>query len=408
VNINKHLDEERVISYSICLFGFFPILPESLKGLPVIILFVFALFFYLQKKKKGINYLIIIYLSSLFLIKFLSVFYSGSLSFPINKMETTLALLVIPLSFCFIDKDYLNTRIKLLFIKCFIISALALSLISFYFYYTNNLFDGFLRVNSFRKLIMDIPIVGDHPIYVSLFTGISILFSITIFEASERRDKLILIISIIIQTLQLFLLSSKGVILGLLVSIILFALLQLKKRRIKIIVVFSILSLFFTSIFLFPSTERRFREFWKKTTYTELHVTNSSSIRVSIYQCALVAIKKKPVLGYGWGEGEKELKRCYKNKSNFLYSKNYNSHNQFFDYYLDAGILGIIVLLFFLLIQFKKAIGNKDYLYQCLVLFFSLVMLTENILNRQSGVIIFIFIISFFYFANFKSEPNLG
>lgn len=405
MEFKKYFKEERIIGFSVCLFGLFPLLPEGLKGLPVIILIVCAIFFYLTGAKKKINLLKLIKLSSLYLINLFSVFYTGSFYFPINKMETTLALLIIPIAFSLINVEIIKENTKVFLFRTFILSTSILTIISLLFYQFNNLFSkNLFKVNSFRKLIIEVPVFGDHPIYVSLFLGISILFAITCFKGKSKIEKTILLSACVFNIFHMLLLSSKGVIIAILLSLILFVFLNIKESKQKIALSFGVLGLFLASILLFPNTERRFREIGKRTTYTELHVNNSSSIRIAIYECAISKIRANPLIGYGWGLGDKVLIDCFKEKSNYLFEQKFNSHNQFLGYYLDGGIIALLLLILFLYNQFKSSIYKKEYLFTSLILFYGFLMLTENILNRQSGVIIFIFLVSFFDFYKGSSK----
>ena len=405
MEIKNKLNEKEIISFSICLFGFFPILPEKLKGLPVIILFVLSVLFYFRRADKKIKFSKIIKLSSLYLINLLSVFYSGNFHFPINKMETTLSLLIIPLTFGIIDKNIIIDKLKHNLFKCFIISTSFMSLVSLQYYYSNKLFvKELFKVNSFRNLIIDAPFFGEHPIYVSMFLGISILLALVCLEGKSKTEKTLLIISCLINIFHMLLLSSKGVFIAMMFSFILLVFFNKKGIRGKFLLFVSILGLFLASVLFFPNMERRFREIGKKSTYTNLQVTNSSSIRIAIYECAFAKIKENPVFGYGWGLGDKELTTCYKEKSNHLFEKKYNSHNQYLGYYLDGGAIAFLGLIFFMYNRFKYSIINTEHFFSSFILLCSVLMLTENILSRQSGVIIFIFFISFFsyYKANIK------
>ena len=57
-------------------------------------------------------------------------------------------------------------------------------------------------------------------------------------------------------------------------------------------------------IMYFPNTSRRFRELGIKSTYEKLEITNSTSLRIFVYKCAIEKIKTRPILGHGWGKGD--------------------------------------------------------------------------------------------------------
>ena len=170
-----------------------------------------------------------------------------------------------------------------------------------------------------------------------------------------------------------------------------------KKISTKIIIIVLFFITFFISISYFPNLERRFRELKIKTTYTKINPNNSSSIRIGIYDCVIKTIAKKPILGYGLGVTPQ--RKCYENVSKHLNKFNYNSHNQYLGYFLIAGFIGFLVLFGFLLFHFKNSIYRKNDLYFILIFFFSITMLVENILERQSGIILFIFLMNLFEYS---------
>tara|TARA_B100000780_G_C21095309_1_gene441708 strand:- start:319 stop:1542 length:1224 start_codon:yes stop_codon:yes gene_type:complete len=402
MEINKTIIiEDKLLAYSICLFGFFPLLPSRLKGLPVVVLLILVSYLFFKKKKIKFPTRDFLRLSSLFFVSFLSIFYTGSFFFPKNKIETSLSLVIVPLAFCLLHYKKVKRSFVFLFIKCFILSTTILSIISLYFYYYNNLFkkDGF-RVNSFRKLILEIPIINDHPIYISLYLGLSLLFSLAFFSIINNNKKIILIIINLINIFHLLLLSSKGVIIGVLISSVLFLILKLRNTRTKLILVLLLLSMFILCLTYFPNMSRRFKELGIRSTYTELQTTNSTSVRVAVYKCVFETIKNRPFLGYGWGKGDLALIDCYKNKSDYLFKEKLNSHNQFLDYYLNGGVLALFILIYFIYHQFIISIRERKYLLTSIIVFFLIQMLSENILNRQTGIIMFIFIICLFKFEN--------
>ncbi|GAA4273210.1 hypothetical protein GCM10022258_25040 [Aquimarina gracilis] len=175
------------------------------------------------------------------------------------------------------------------------------------------------------------------------------------------------------------------------------------RKRFKFIVALGFIATFFIAIFYLPTLERRFRELYRKTTYTKIQHHNSSSIRIGVYQCVLKTISEKPVFGYGLGSNA--LRECYSELSDHLYKKDYNSHNQFLGYFLNAGAFGFLTLVGFLFYNFKIAVRKSDSTYISILIFFSIVMLTENILERQSGIILFIFIVCTFYFLDKQKSP---
>lgn len=408
MKIKKHFTLQNIVGFSICSYGIFPLLPEGLKGFPVVLLLLVSLFVFFKSKSKNFNLSGFIKLSSLYIVSVLSILYTGSFYIPNNKIETSLSLLVIPLAFYLLRSESVKRRHIFLLLKLFVFSTLIMSFSFMYSYFINDLFtQESFKVNSFRNLTTEIPIIGEHPIYVSLFLAISILISLSIYKYLNKKEKVLVFLFLIASTAHLLLLSSKGIIIAIVIAVIVSLFKSVISRITKVAILLSIVGFFIASVLYFPNMERRFRELGTTTTYSHLHTTNSSSIRIAIYKCVVEKIKNKPILGYGWGNGDKALLDCYEKKSNYLLKERFNSHNQYFGYYLFGGIIALSVLVIFLFLQFKLALSNKNNLFLSLLVLFSIQMLTENLLNRQSGIIMFIFFISLFSTLNkVKADSN--
>lgn len=396
--INKN--RKHLLLIGIIVFAFFPLFSEKTKGVPVILFTIIStvLFYFAERKKIDLKFFLIN--SSLFIINLFSIFYSFSLVFPLKKIETSLSLIVIPFAFSIINNDNYKSLRKL-FINTFILASSLLSIILLIYYFHLGLFnEGILKVNSFRKAATSIAFLQDHPIYISMYFGLSVLFLTNIFakiNAISNKLRALYLFCFGVLFVGLILLSSKGVLITIVISVS-YYLWVILKGRIKYYIISMILISFISLIIFSPTVERRFRELTINTTYTKFHTSNSSSLRYAIYKCVLEKVNKSPLTGYGWGESKKSLNDCYKGKWQYLYNGNYNSHNQFLGYTLNGGIIGLIILLLFISNAYINSLKNKDFLFSSVILFFSLIMMFENILERQSGLILFIFTICLFKF----------
>ena len=397
-----YLKKNNILYLSIILFSVFPLLPEKIKGLPVALLTILSINKLIEWKKVKFDYKIFIILSSIFLINFFSVFYNLSIHLPFSKIETSLSLMLIPLFFSLAknDENILN-RYKKKFIDLFIISTGILGGISILYFYKLGLFSGELKVNSFRQAILDIPWLSGHPIYISTYYAISILFIIYQLKLIKKTVSYILyFIIFIILVVNLALLSSKGVLISLLIAIIYYLFTRIKNKKIGLFVTILFILSFTYIIKTTPTLERRFREWSKKTTYTRFDPNNSTSIRLEIYKCTIKTIKESILLGYGWNKSKGKLFQCYKKNNQYLYKKQYNTHNQYFSLMLNGGIIALFALIYFMIYVYIIAIRNKDYLLSAILIFYILLFFSENILERQTGIILFIFIVSYFAFLD--------
>jgi hypothetical protein len=70
---------------------------------------------------------------------------------------------------------------------------------------------------------------------------------------------------------------------------------------------------------------------------------------------------------------------------------NYNVHNQYLETLLRSGLIGLTLLLLLLSMLVREAIIRKDDVLFFLVLTFAIVFLTESVLERQFGIVPFLF-----------------
>ena len=114
--------------------------------------------------------------------------------------------------------------------------------------------------------------------------------------------------------------------------------------------------------------------------------------RLKLWGNALTLAKESPVVGFGLHESGKVLQERYIS-TNFrrAFLAKLNTHNQYLQTFLDAGILGVGLL--FLLFGFGIVkFGNKDmYLFMVII---AISFLTESFLRRFNGILFF----NFFYF----------
>ena len=390
----KTINKVNILNGLILTFAVFPIIPNSIKGLPVILLFVGALFFF---KKREVNWKSLLVNSSLFLMYTISVIYSNDHSVALKKLETALSALVIPLIFFALTPHFkISNKIKRVFIKTFIGSTTVFSIYSFvYIILRNSSLNYLWNSDKYRNIIMEMPLIGQHPIYASIFLVLSIIFFVYLFKQKlfkNYKHKLLFLILTFINLVFLLFLSSKGAILALFIITFFLFIFETTKKIYKYLIIVTFICSLIT-LFIF---NRRMNELIKTQTYQTFNPHLSTSIRLGIYDCSWAIIKKQLFTGYGIGDAQKELNLCYANKSDILLMHRFNSHNQYLDVAIKTGLIGLFVFLGFLAINFRNAIKKKNKPLIMILVLYCLLFLVENVLSRQSGVILFFFLICFF------------
>jgi O-antigen ligase len=392
-------------------FGLFPILPNNLKGLPVILMVLHTLpkilNFNLSKNKEKLKIVLIytLLMISIYISYLLSGFYTENISSLIQKLETSLSLLIIPLCFAFTEKKIFLEQIKI-FKRIFIISTIIF--IAFFWSYvlfentSESLFS--LRSIDIREKINNIPLISLHPIYASMVFSISIFLLLSLWG---KISKYLIIIVLFLLVGNVLVLASKMTIVSLFLILIYFFTKTKQKTYFKVLNVGLTLLVLVTAIIYLPNLRQRFDELFIPRTYEKVIIWNSTSIRTGIYECSINLLKNEWLFGYGIGDVQDKLNECYKNKSDVLLSGKYNSHNQYLSIFLGTGVLGFLVFLIMLGYNLILAFRFNDILFQIILIFFMLNFITESIIQRQTGVIIFSFLINLFGWNNFNRNAIL-
>jgi O-antigen ligase len=247
--------------------------------------------------------------------------------------------------------------------------------------------------------------VSIHPTHASIFLGISRLIIINSlflnFEKYSVRFKTLLFGLLILAVVMLAVLASRTPFMATMLAGLLLCFFHFKKKIYVVYAFGSVILLSISLIFLIPSFSERFREIsFSNAQVPSENEENSFNLRTGIYKCSIHTIRKNWLWGVGPGNVQQSLNMCYDHISKEVYfEKNYNTHNQFLDYWAGLGIAGPVSLLlvfgWFISINYK----TRNYLAISMALLFFLSMLTENLLTRQNGVVPFAFFIGLYFYS---------
>ena len=247
---------------------------------------------------------------------------------------------------------------------------------------------------------------GLHPTYASMYLSISflVLFSYAIKTYKGLSKKVLLLIAFGLFTIIILMaiLASRTPFVALLIcSVILYAVYE--KNRKKVLYLIIGIGLFCAVLLIFvPSLSSRFKEVSVQNLNKPNEQTqNSFNIRSGIYSCSFEIIKDNWLIGVGPGNLQSRLNTCYNKISKDVYqNQDYNTHNQLIDYWASMGVFGLFGLLVMIFYLVSKNLKGKSYLPATLFVFIFICMLTENILSRHSGVVIFGIFVGLFGFNN--------
>jgi len=252
--------------------------------------------------------------------------------------------------------------------------------------------------------------IGMHATYLSMYITLSIV-SFLSFLVSEKKKitRILYLISILILLIGLLQLTSKSVLIALIVSIIVvFPLLLLdglKKAR------FIIIALIVTLVALWSITQiDAFKKRYAvelKEELTETSVQNEAwQPRIVRWHVALQLINQSPIIGYGSGSEKRLLKdKYFENKLYNSYVHELNAHNQFLSFLIKFGVLGLLVFLCTLYVGFTTAWQNKDLIFMSFMILITTVSFSENILDVNKGIFFYAFFFSFFIKSGKSFKP---
>lgn len=398
-NIAYRLKKDSIV-LGIALLLLLVLLPTNLKALGIIIASIIILANWFLSNRK-INIGVFFTLAIFYIAVTLTIVYSSNLQYALNKLTTMSSLVVFPILFSLIPKQQIQhiykSRKSLLWV--FVVSVFLMNVIPF-LWFKFTLYGWENMIEHFPTLLTgNMGKWSIHPIYASMHICTAILFSFFIWIENPKREKLFLLIVInLVLLFFLFLYSKKGPLFALLIVFSLFIVFQKQKRLFVPSIL--ILTTLITLILIIPRTRERFSELMAIESVDSSKET-STNIRYSIYEATLTLIDKQKLLGYGIGDYNDILRKQFKkDKNSILVDRKYNTHNQYLSLWLSGGIFLLIIFVIAFGLNFVFAVRYDNQLLILLLIFYGIIMLTENILERESGVINFAFFISFFGLFN--------
>lgn len=256
-----------------------------------------------------------------------------------------------------------------------------------------------------------------HPVYIAINLCIAIYFLSFYYknQASMGRGALIFLILIIsFGLLGLFLCASKVVIL-VFIPLYFIKLLQgaLKKKTLSIILLLILLS----NVFVFKSSivSERFSdgltfdiEKFQPTSEIALSkvFNNEEKEKISDLELRYLMLKigtfhlqndGKFLFGYGVGDVQEYIDYYYMQYGLAPgWFEGYNLHNQYLQYLVTYGLFGTSLFIIYLIYSLYFAIKNKESLHLFFLILILTIFLFECVLSRNKGIVIFIFMNTFF------------
>lgn len=254
-----------------------------------------------------------------------------------------------------------------------------------------------------------------HRPYFGFVCLLGIMCSTTLIDTSKNiKQKLFYKITIAIFIGFVYLIVAR-LALGLTLIYLFIIILQRYKLSKKKIVLFGSIFISITLLLIVNNKNLKKRLHIEDSIDQTVKVLANQEPRVVIWKCFFWLINKgqfNTLTGYNEiTEIQKDLNNCYKetienvSKNRYYLVTKFNTHNQFFDFFLQGGIVG---LLLFMLIFGYLFFHNKLHLMNLFLVFsFVSFLILENLFHRQLGVYLIGIFIPLFMKSNYeKSAKN--
>ena len=232
-------------------------------------------------------------------------------------------------------------------------------------------------------------VTGLHPPYAAYYFFLGALFQLlrSIDGATYRTARRIATVLLFIAGV---LLASRMPLFAFLVAASLIAILRMPRKN-ALRTVLGAFGAVLLTILLSPGMRQRMSEalHGQAAPASQSEVT-STNIRLSLAHCAKETIAEHWLLGTGQSEAQTTLDRCYRQFNiPLLLDGSYGTHNQILHWWLCFGVVGPVLFVIWFGVLLRHAWRQMDVAYVAFLVFLLLCMLTENVLARQWGVVLF-------------------
>ncbi len=342
-------------------------------------------------------------LVSIYLLGALAIVYSPDKKEGVNIITRQLAILIFPVMFSLSGLDL--AKYQMHFCKFFALTCTftiiylygdALRTINYFHLPLSSLFTLIFMNHNF-SLPIDI-----HATYLSMYVAFSIitLGYLFITEKSGSGTKILYGICMGILSLGLLQLSSRAVVIALMLIINLSFPILLFRGRQRIIFMAAAVVVSLALIYVITNIDsfkvRYFNEL-KRDLTDKAELVEINEPRVARWEVIMDMVKKSPVIGYGTGAEKEMLQQKYFEKKLFnSFINEFNTHSEYLSFLMKMGIIGLALFLYVLFTGFSTAWKNRDLLFFGFLILVTVVCISENVLDLNKGIFFYSFFFSLF------------
>lgn len=370
------------------------LLDNDVNSKVLIILLIFSLFsfkldsFKIKVKK---NFPLIAF----FILNLLSLTYSSDIASGFKHIEK---LAIIPACLV-VYSAYSKKQISLSLISFIYISIIIIAttyshfkVISLFIENEETSYRHFFNLNYSYKALGNT--IGLHTTYYSMYILIAIIFLLDFLtRATKSIVKILVMLLIIYLSIFIFQLSSRIAIVTLYI-IVLFNIIVhfiITKKLVKAAVIIGLFHIVAYGILMnIGVTKYRFQHLLGFSYYTG-YTVNDSDHKIKLWTAAVNA-NNNPIFGNGIGDVQQSLDIEYK-RDNLQkpLKEGYNSHNQYIEYYVGLGIIGLLFFIYIFIYYLYEFYKTKNYIGIQFILVIAIISFTECIWNRHNGIVFLVF-----------------
>lgn len=368
--------------------------PNDVNSKVTIILVLFSLcFFNLNNLKTYVlnNYPLIIFF---FLIS-ISLVYSDNINIGLNKIQR---VSIIPASifiFSFLTPSKKSTSIILGVFLATVLFATIYSHSATIINFMDNGESNFRNLFNLNYSYISLGnTVGLHPTYYAYYIICAIFVLLHILNRTTLLYKKIFLLFAVIYLSFFILHLSSRVAIVILYVVIIYNILNYtfehngSYKRVLSILIFH--GFIFFMLLNIGVTKYRFQHIFGFTYYTG-YTVNDSNHKLKLWNAALKA-NKNFWFGNGMGDIQTSLEEQFANAElTKPVAENYNSHNQYIEYYVGLGIIGFVAFCYMLFYYARIFLKNKNPIGFQFICVTAIMCLTECLFNRHQGVVFFVF-----------------
>ncbi|WLD23665.1 O-antigen ligase family protein [Flavobacterium dauae] len=375
-----------------CTLGLFPLLKLNYFSVLMMVWLVLAIANAVHNKTFGI---LKTHKYSFIILSFFCLMYVVYLPFAEDFKELSksivksLPFLIFPLGFL-LNKEIVTEKLLRTVGKIFIFSIIVLNVLGWInvldfgwnlAWHQNDFYHPVFRELFFKATSLHLPYLG----LLSVFGALWLTFKI--FSTKKIGLNLTAIVFIV---LSVYIYSARVALICYLVGLLFIIWKSIKNNKVKWLLSAVLPLCAIAFIWFSPIKERYIKDVKKELVLPHKdQQPHEVNYRYGIWYCATNLISDHFFTGVGADKVQQQLNNCY---GNFTYKSyedftkvTYNSHNQYFDQMLKFGIVGLLLFLVALLYHYP----GSSVLYQTFIVITVISLLSENVFDRQIGVVFF-------------------